>query len=110
MSMIQCPECSVNVSDSALQCPSCGVQLRKPKRGFFGNVVKWTFILFNVLMPLLLFAGFDMASEKINSDTLSEAGKAGTVIGAGITSGLTIGLWVFGDIILGLFVLLTRPK
>ncbi|MEC9377128.1 MAG: zinc-ribbon domain-containing protein, partial [Candidatus Neomarinimicrobiota bacterium] len=28
MPIINCPECSSEVSDSALKCPSCGVQLR----------------------------------------------------------------------------------
>jgi len=40
MPMIKCPECSSEVSDSALKCPSCGVQLRKLKRSLFGNIVK----------------------------------------------------------------------
>lgn len=54
MAMIKCPECSADVSDSALKCPSCGVQLRKPKRGFFGKLVKWGFIGFNILMAIWL--------------------------------------------------------
>ena len=56
MAMIKCPECSADVSDSALKCPSCGVQLRKPKRGFFGKLVKWGFIGFNILMAIWPYA------------------------------------------------------
>jgi endogenous inhibitor of DNA gyrase (YacG/DUF329 family) len=44
MAMISCPECQSDVSDAALKCPSCGVQLRKPKRTFFGKLVKYSFI------------------------------------------------------------------
>lgn len=108
MAMIQCPECSTDVSDTALKCPSCGVQLRKPTRSLFGKIIKWTFIGFNILMPLWLFAGMDAATEGM--DSMSEAEQAGTAIGAGIGGMLVVSIWVFGDIILGLFVLFTRPK
>ena len=59
-------------------------------------------------MPLWLFAGMDAATEGM--DTMSEAEQAGTAIGAGIGGMLVVSIWVFGDIILGLFVLFTRPK
>lgn len=108
MAMINCPECSSEVSDTALKCPSCGVQLRKPKRGFFGKLVKWGFIGFNVLMVIWLVGGMGAATEGM--DAMSEAEKAGTAIGAGIGIAMIFGVWVVGDIILGLFVLFTRPK
>lgn len=40
MVMIKCSECSTDVSDSTLTCPKCGKQLRKPKRGFWGQFIK----------------------------------------------------------------------
>ncbi|MFH4294631.1 zinc-ribbon domain-containing protein, partial [Acinetobacter baumannii] len=46
MPLINCPECNHSVSDKALDCPSCGARLMKPKRGFFGKIFKWLFILF----------------------------------------------------------------
>ncbi len=106
--MINCPECSSEVSDSAMKCPSCGVQLRKPKRGFFGKLVKYSFIVFNVLMVLWLVGGMGAATEGM--DAMSEAEKAGTAVGAGLGMAVVLSIWVFGDIILGLFVLFTRPK
>ena len=109
MALIACPECSTDVSDSALKCTSCGIQLRKPKRGFFGKLFKYSFILFNVLMAWWLVAGVGAASEGIQSAG-STAEQAGAAIGTGIGAAMIIGLWVFGDIILGLFVLFTRPK
>ena len=41
---------------------------------------------------------------------LSEAEKAGGAVGAGLGAVLILSIWVIGDIILGLFVLFTRPK
>lgn len=108
MAMINCPECSSEVSDTALKCPSCGVQLRKPKRGIFGKLIKYSFIGFNILMAFWLFAGMGSATEGM--EAMSEAEKAGTVIGAGLGMTMIFGMWVFGDIVLGLFVLFTRPK
>jgi hypothetical protein len=108
MAMINCPECSSEVSDSAMKCPNCGVQLRKPKRGFFGKLVKYSFIVFNVLMVLWLVGGMGAATEGM--DAMSEAEKAGTAVGAGLGMAVVLSIWVFGDIILGLFVLFTRPK
>lgn len=108
MALINCPECSTEVSDSALKCPKCGVQLRKLKRGFFGNLIKWSFIGFNILMAVWLIGGMGAATEGM--EALSGAEKAGAAIGTGIGAAMIMGIWVFGDIILGLFMLFTRPK
>ena len=43
MAMIKCPDCSNEVSDTALKCPSCGVQLKKAKRTVLGKVFLWVF-------------------------------------------------------------------
>jgi len=108
MAMIKCPECSSEISDSTLKCPKCGVQLRKPKRGIFGNIIKYSFIGFNILMAIWLVSGMGSATEGM--EAMSGAEQAGTAIGAGIGMFLIFGIWVFGDIVLGLFVLFTRPK
>lgn len=108
MAMIACPECSNSVSDTAFKCPKCGVQLRKPKRGFFGKIIKWGFVAFNILMALWIFGGMNAASDGMN--TLNDAERAGAAVGAGIGIALLLGIWVVGDIILGLLVLFTRPK
>ncbi len=109
MALINCPECSTEVSDTAMKCPKCGVQLRKPKRGIFGKLVKWGFIGFNLLMVIWLFSYWGSVGDIANTAG-SEAGKAGAAIGGTIGTGMLLGLWGFGDIILGLFVLFTRPK
>jgi len=108
MPLINCPECSTEVSDTALKCTKCGVQLRKPKRGKFGKIIKWSFIGFNILMVVWLVGGMHSATEGITS--LSGAEQAGAAIGTGIGAAMILGLWAFGDFILGLFVFLTRAK
>ena len=108
MALIQCPECSAEVSDSAMACPKCAVQLRKPKRSFMGKLFKWGFVAFNVIMAIWIFGGVDSATDGM--DAMSEVERAGTAIGAGIGVILLLGIWVAGDIVLGLFVLFTRPK
>ncbi len=109
MAIIKCKECDKDVSDSAFKCPSCGVQLKKPKRGFLGKFFKWLLILFNILMVIWLFSVLGATGDAINS-AVTEAEKTGTAIGATIGTGILLSIWVMGDIILGLFVLLTRPK
>jgi len=108
MAMINCPECQQSVSDGAFKCPNCGVQLRKPKRSFIGKLFKWTFVAFNILMMAWLVGGFNNATK--GYDSLNQAEQAGAAIGTGIGMALLLGIWVIGSIILGLFVLLTRPK
>ncbi|HAH0340068.1 TPA: hypothetical protein GFX63_12000, partial [Escherichia coli] len=103
------PECQKEVSDSALYCPACGKQIKKLKRSFFGKLIKWIFILFNIFMIYTLLVGLGGTSEIINNAT-SDAEKAGAVIGTGLGL-ITIGsLWVIGDIIIGILVFLTKPK
>lgn len=43
-------------------------------------------------------------------DNGSDAERAGAAIGATLGTGMLMALWGFGDIILGLLVLFTRPK
>jgi hypothetical protein len=83
-------------------------------RTVFGKIIKWVFIIFNVLMLALL-----LLSCKTNSDAISnassqaeyaDAAAAGATIGAGLVTGTLIFVWVAGAIILGLFVLFTRRK
>lgn len=109
MALIQCPECSGEISSDVFKCPKCGKVLRKPKRGIFGKIVKLFFVLFNILMLVWLIAGMNAASEVVTT-AASEAERAGAAVGTGLGAIMIIGIWVAGDIILGLFVLFTRPK
>lgn len=108
MALIKCPECTAEVSDTALKCPKCGVQLRKLQRTFFGKLIKWGFIGFNIIMTLWTIGGMNVATKGM--DAMHGAEKTGAAIGTGIGMAILIAIWVFGDIVLGLFVFLTRPK
>ena len=107
MSLIACPECKTGVSSTAFKCPQCGFVIRAPKRGFFGQLFKWSFVIWNVLMLWWLIAGMKGVSEVQATGKAEEAGRA---VGAVLGGGVIIAIWVAGSVILGLFVLFTRPK
>ena len=108
MAMIECKECGKPVSDTATKCPNCAVRLKKPKRGFFGKIAKWSLILFNILMIFWLISYFNSIGDLM--DGASDAEQAGAAIGGTIGTGMIIFIWLIGDIILGLWALLTRAK
>ena len=107
MALIACPECKTEVSSTTYKCTKCGFAIRVPKRGFFGKVFKWTFVLWNVLMLWWLISGMNAASHVEATD---DAEKAGRAIGTALGGGMIVAIWVAGAVILGLFVLFTRPK
>ncbi|WP_226102650.1 zinc ribbon domain-containing protein [Dickeya oryzae] len=109
MALVNCTECGKEVSDTALKCPSCGKQLRKPKRSFLGKIIKFIFIIFNLLMIYSVFAGLSSSGQVINHAT-SELERAGATIGTGIGVMMLGSIWVIGDIVIGILVFLTRPK
>lgn len=108
MSLIKCFECQSEVSNKALACPKCGARLRKPKRGFFGTLFKWSFIGFNLLMLLWLFSYWGTVGQMSANE--SEMAQTGYAIGATMGTGAIVSFWCFGDVILGLLVLFTRAK
>lgn len=110
MALITCPECSSQVSDTAFKCPQCAAQLRTPKRGFWGKLFKWGFIVFNVIMVVWLVSYWMELGEIMGGEDVTDAGRSGAAIGGSIFTFLLLGLWVMGDIILGFLVLFTRPK
>lgn len=85
------------------------VQKEVSDRSAFGKVIKWLFIIFNILMIIWLVTGLGAAGDAMNN-TVNEAEKAGAAIGTTIGMGLILVVWAFGDIILGILVLLTRRK
>ena len=109
MALVSCKECNAEISDKALDCPKCGAKLRKPKRSFFGKLVKYSFIAFNILMLLWFIFGVGSAAEPIETAG-GEAEQAGAAIGTGLGAMMIIFIWVAGDVVLGLMTLLTRAK
>lgn len=85
------------------------IQKEVRKRGFFGKLVKWTFILFNILMAIWLFSYFSSIGDLAGSAG-SDAEAAGVAIGGTIGTGMLLFVWVCGSVILGLLTLLSRGQ
>lgn len=85
------------------------VQIEKRKRGIVGWFFLLLFIGFNILMLASLIAGIGGSAEAV-SGMNTDAERAGAGLGMVLGFGMILSLWVMGDIILGLFVLLTRGK
>jgi hypothetical protein len=83
------------------------VRTEHRKRGFFGFVFKWVFVLFNIFMLICLIAGIANVG---GTPPMNEAEKAGQAVGLVIGVGLIMSIWGAGALILGLFVMLTRGK
>lgn len=109
MALINCKECGTEVSDNAYNCPKCAAPLKKRKRIFFGKIIKYSFIGFNILMLIWMITGMSNAATGI-SDIDSEAGQAGAVIGTAIGAAMIFFIWISGAVILGILTLLTRPS
>lgn len=109
MALIHCKECNSEISSEAFDCPKCGAKLRIPKRTVFGNFVKFGFIGFNILMVYWFFSYVVDISHSLNTAS-SEAVKTGTSIGGGIGMMFILIIWGVGCVVLGLMMLLTKPK
>jgi hypothetical protein len=79
------------------------------RRGIFGTLVWWLFIAFNALMVLWLVMAMKGVSTQYQGTT-DAAAQAGTAIGGGIAAVMLLWIWIFGAIILGLIVALSRGK
>src|SRR4051812_39287289 len=64
----------------------------KRKRGFFGFIFKWLFILFNLLMILWLGSYLFTIGDQYGKIT-SDAGRTGAAIGATMGTGMLLVLW-----------------
>ena len=73
------------------------------------QVFKWLFILFNIAMLCWSLAYCGSLGQTINTAS-SEAEQAGTALGGTLGVGMLMFLWMVGDVILGIIVLLTRGK
>lgn len=71
-----------------------------------GKFFKILFWLFNALMVFWIYAGISGNSASMKS--MQGAELTGAQIGTGIGVMMLVMIWVVGDIILGLMVLMTR--
>lgn len=81
----------------------------KPQRSTIGKIIKWTFIVFNILMLVWLIAGVGSASSDI-SQMQDEASRAGAEIGTGLGAMMIIFLWMAGAVVLGIMTYFSRAK
>jgi hypothetical protein len=84
-------------------------RVEKRKRGFFGFIFKWLFILFNLLMILWLGSYLFAIGDQYGKIT-SDAERTGAAIGATMGTGMLLVLWALGDLILGMLTFFTRGK
>jgi hypothetical protein len=82
---------------------------QKPQRSFFGKLIKWTFISFNILMLVWMLVGVGGASKQV-AEAENEAAQVGAAIGTGLGAMMILFIWVLGAVTLGIFTLLTRAK
>ena len=71
----------------------------------------WVVLLFNAIMLVWLIAGVATATHNPACNGLSQSTcQAATDVGASIGAGLIIGLWLAGDVILGILWLVTHGR
>jgi hypothetical protein len=85
------------------------VRTETRRRGFMGHVVKWIFILFNVLMAVWLVAGMAGVGE-VADRAANDAERAGAAVGGAIGLGVLLFIWAAGSFILGLLTVLSRGR
>lgn len=85
------------------------VTIETRKRGLFGKIFKWTFIIFNLVMPIWLVSYWATVGETMKQ-VGSEAARTGATIGATLGTGFIVFFWAAGAIVLGLFTMFTRGK
>ncbi len=98
--LVSCHACEAAISITAFDCPQCGAFLKNLERSEFGKFVKWSFIIFNVLMGFWVFTVLD----------INETTTVLDVIAIGIGLYILLGTWLTGYIVLALAVLMTRPS
>ncbi|AJA08851.1 Putative membrane protein [Sphingopyxis fribergensis] len=85
------------------------VQREVSDRTFFGKLMKWLFIGFNIIMFLWMASSCAAVSD-VSAGAVNDAERAGAAIGAGLGMTFLLFVWGIGDVILGMFVLFTRRK
>jgi len=109
MSMTDCWECGAPVNDTDARCPKCRMRPKKPKRGFFVTMLKWEFILFNCMMVAWLVTKLGGLSG-VTELSPNEITQVNPMNYSTLSTVVILITWAIGDIILGLFMLLTLPR
>ena len=78
-------------------------------RSFIKKCILWAFIGFNLFMVLWMIVEVGGATKQI-AEAASTAEKVGISIGTRLGTSIMISIWVAGDVILGLFLFLSKAK
>ena len=81
----------------------------KPNRSLVGNVFKWWFIIFNILMVAWIWSAINVTDEAID-DSEDEYEEAGAAIGGTLATGFICGVWLVGAVIFGMLAMVTKPS
>lgn len=85
------------------------VRQERRRRGVFGVIFKYAFILYNLAMAWWLISYWIKVAPLLNN-AVDEATRTGGTVGAALGTATIAGFWVAGTVVLGLFTLLTRGK
>ena len=88
------------------ELPSC------LERSIFGKIAKYAFISFNVIMTIALVFLFSSIGDVdvFSEETYKTEKELANFMMIGTFAYLLFFVWILGDIILGIWVLCTRPK
>ena len=78
-------------------------------RSFIKRCILWAFIGFNVFMLIWMIVELGGATKQI-AEAASTAEKVGISIGTRLGTSIMGSIWVAGDVILGLFLFLSKAK
>lgn len=85
------------------------IQREIRRRGLFGHLFKWSFVLFNLAMAAWLLS-YWMTTGDLLAGARSDAERAGGAIGATLGTGMIMFVWAAGAVVLGMLALLTRGR
>ncbi len=86
--------------------------LTRLERSIFGKIAKYAFISFNIIMIIVLvflFSSMDNI-DVFSEETYKTEKELANIMMIGTFAYLLFFVWILGDIILGIWVLCTRPK
>ncbi len=102
MALINCPECTTQVSDEALKCTKCGLELRTPERTHWGKLFKFLFVALNILFAIgFAFICLFMVDDPVN---------IGTIFAVLIGFSIIFSPLFLAYIVLAVLVIFTKPK
>ena len=82
------------------------------ERSLFGKIAKYAFISFNIIMIVVLvflFSSIDNL-DVLSEETVKTEKELANFMMIGTFAYLLFFVWLLGDIVLGIWVLCTRPK